>query len=102
MHYNQSNTITRFWKYPTHTLLISDFTIDIRDSAVDKNDLDPKIIELLASHTIAALFSNVMGPSVRRSLVPLFEYSMTHTVLPLELIPKIVIWIKRRNGGILN
>jgi hypothetical protein len=57
-------------------LYFSDHTIDIRDSVIDKQEIDPDVLESLASQTISALFGNVTGPLVRRSLAPLFEYSL--------------------------
>ncbi|KAI8637358.1 hypothetical protein BD408DRAFT_57900 [Parasitella parasitica] len=52
----------------------SDGTVDIRDSALDNNRVNPEIIESIAAHTVSILFNKVTGPSVRLSLVPLFIY----------------------------
>jgi hypothetical protein len=51
----------------------NDGSIDIRDSALDNQNINNTVIELLAAHTISILFNKVTGPSVRLSLVPLFE-----------------------------
>jgi hypothetical protein len=55
--------------------IISDGTIDIRDSSLDNSNINHHVIELLAAHTVSILFNKVTGPSVRLSLVPLFEYA---------------------------
>ncbi|KAI8993550.1 hypothetical protein BDB01DRAFT_776675 [Pilobolus umbonatus] len=48
--------------------------IDISVSAVNNSTLDISDIERLAAETISAFFNKLNGPSVRMSLVPLFEY----------------------------
>ncbi|KAG2214014.1 hypothetical protein INT47_001285 [Mucor saturninus] len=53
----------------------SDGSIDIRESALNHSKvINDQLIGWVAAHTISILFNKVTGPSVRLSLVPLFEY----------------------------
>ncbi|KAI8885042.1 hypothetical protein K501DRAFT_271108 [Backusella circina FSU 941] len=49
-------------------------TVDIRESALNNGDMNMKMIEQVAAHTISVLFSKVTGPLVRLSFSLLFGY----------------------------
>ncbi|KAI7895709.1 uncharacterized protein EV154DRAFT_412753, partial [Mucor mucedo] len=60
---------------PMDALETNDGSIDIRESALNHSKvINDQLIGWVAAHTISILFNKVTGPSVRLSLVPLFEY----------------------------
>ncbi|CAO3655219.1 unnamed protein product [Mucor hiemalis] len=70
---------------------ITDGSIDIRDSVLDNGKVNKHIIDLLAAHTVSILFNKLTGPSVRISLVPLFDYmNETHKWWPPHLAVNIM------------
>lgn len=70
---------------------ITDGSIDIRDSVLDNGKVNKHIIGLLAAHTVSILFNKLTGPSVRISLVPLFNYlNETHKWWPPQLAVNIM------------